>query len=98
PGPLDGAGNRELCAAEAFDEVAAAADAERLQRTQLSVDGAVAARDAFPAHAVARHDSLPLEQQLGERARVRPSREETAGRRPASLRCGDAGRALAREA
>ena len=73
---LDRAGQRELRAAEPLDEVAAAADAERLERAQLAVDGAVAARNAFAAHAVARDDALPLEQQLGERTRGRAVREE----------------------
>ena len=59
---------RELRAAEPLDEVAAAADAERLEVAQLAVDRAVAAGDSFAAHAVARDDPLPLEQELGERA------------------------------
>ena len=45
--PFDGAAERELRAAEAFDEVAAPAEAERLERAQLGVDGAVAAGDAL---------------------------------------------------
>ena len=72
--PLDGAPERELRAAEALDEVAASAEAERLERAQLPVDRAVAARDSLGADAVARDDSLPLEQQLGERAAVRRRR------------------------
>ena len=43
--PLDRAAERELRAAEALDEVAAPAEAERLERAQLAVDGAVAAGD-----------------------------------------------------
>ena len=38
--PLDRAAERELRAPEALDEVAAAAEAERLERLQLAVDGA----------------------------------------------------------
>ena len=68
--PLDRAGERELRAAEALDEVAAPAGADRLERAQLAVDGAVAARDALAADAVAHHDALPLEQELRERAAV----------------------------
>ena len=60
--PLDRAGERELRAAQAFDEVSAAADAERLQLAQLAVDGRVAARDPLGPHAVARDDPVPLEQ------------------------------------
>ena len=78
--PLDRAGQRELRAAEALDEVAAAADAERLEVAQLAVDGAVAAGDSFAAHAVARDDPLPLEQQLGERAPLGPARGRGATR------------------
>ena len=43
PQPLDCAGERELGAAEPFDEVAAPAGADRLEILQLRVDGAVAA-------------------------------------------------------
>ena len=70
---LDGAGKRELRAAEPFDEVATAAGADRLEILQLGVDGAVPARDPLAADAVARDDPLALEQQLGERAPVRRS-------------------------
>ena len=76
--PLDGAAERELRAAEALDEVAAAAEAERLERAQLGVDGAVAAGDALGADAVAGDDALPLEQQLGERAPLRRRRRRAA--------------------
>src|ERR671930_1310264 len=67
---LDRAAERELRAAEALDEVASPAEAERLERAQLTVDGAVAARDAFGADGLPRHDPVALEQQLGERAPV----------------------------
>src|SRR5207244_8114028 len=56
----------ELRAAEALDEVAAPAEAERLERAELRVDGAVAAWNPLRAYAVARHDPLALEQQLRE--------------------------------
>src|SRR5439155_1749815 len=69
-GPLDRAGQRELRAAESLDEVAAPADAERLQRAQLSVHRAVAAGNSFAAHAVAHDNALTLEQELRERARI----------------------------
>ncbi len=93
--PLDRAAERELRAAEALDEVAAPADAERLERPQLAVDRAVAAGDPLGAHAVARDDALPLEQELRERAPVAARSANSAlGQRPASLRRGDRGRAL----
>src|SRR5439155_9543832 len=59
--PFDGAAERELRPAETLDEVAAAAQPERLERPQLAVDGAVPARDAFRAHAFARHDPVALQ-------------------------------------
>ena len=68
--PLDGAGQRELRTAETLDEVAAPAGADRLEGAQLAVDGAVAARDALAADAVAHDDALPLEQELRERTPV----------------------------
>ena len=68
--PLDRAAERELRAAEPLDEVAAAAEPERLERLQLAVDGAVAAGDSLAADAVAGDDPLPLEQELGEGAAV----------------------------
>ena len=92
--PLDRAAERELRAAEPLDEVAAPAEAERLERLQLAVDRAVAAGDALGADAVARDDPLPLEQQLGERAAVgRGPAKSRAGERPAALRRGDLARA-----
>src|SRR6266542_1381574 len=98
PQPLHGAGQGELRTAEAFDEVAAPADAERLERAQLRVNGAVAARDSLAADAVARDDPLALEQQLGEGAPIGLAGEEAVGRRPAALRRRDAGGALPGEA
>ena len=68
--PLDRPRQRELRPAETLDEVAAPADAERLERLQLRVDGAVAAADPLAADAVAGDDPLPLEQELGERAPI----------------------------
>ena len=81
---LDRARQRELGAAEPLDEVAAPAGADRLEILQLRVDGAVAARDPLAAHAVARDDALPLEQQLRERTPVgsrrrRGARSATSG-------------------
>jgi hypothetical protein len=69
--PLDRSAERELRAAQALDEVAAAAEPERLERLQLAVDGAVAAGDALGADAVAGDDALALEQQLREAPPVR---------------------------
>ena len=76
PKPLDRAAERELRPAEPLDEVAPPAEPERLERLQLPVDGAVAARNTLGADAVPRDDALPLEQELGERPpiRVRPGR------------------------
>ena len=68
---LDRAGERELGSAEPLDEVAAAAESQHLERLQLAVDGAVAARDSLGANAVAGHDALALEQELGQRSPVR---------------------------
>src|SRR5690349_6709440 len=48
---FDGASEGELGAAEAFDEVTAPAETERLERLQLAVHRAVAAGDAFGADA-----------------------------------------------
>src|SRR5262249_59202920 len=74
--PLDGAAEGELGAAEALDEVPAAAETERLERTQLGVHRAVAAGDALGADGVPRDDPVPLEQQLGERAALTGARAE----------------------
>ena len=74
PQPLDCAGERELGAAEPFDEVAAPAGADRLEILQLRVDGAVAADPL--ADAVASDDALALEQELRERAPVGRAGEE----------------------
>ena len=84
--PFDRAGERELGAAEPLDEVATPAGADRLERAQLAVDGAVAAGDALAAHTVAHDDALPLEQELGERPSVDRGREQARGERPAALR------------
>ena len=83
--PLDGSRERELRAAEPLDEVAAPADAERLQRPQLAVDRSVAAGNPLAADAVARDDPLPLEQELGERAPVGLAGEQSGRDRPAAL-------------
>src|SRR6266545_4976059 len=95
---LDRAGRRKLRAAEALDEVAAAADAQRLEVAQLAVHSAVAAGDSLAADAVARDDALPLEQELGESAPVWPVRKQPCRRRPAALRRRDVGGALPGEA
>ena len=86
PQALDRSGERELRAPEALDEVAAPAGADRLEVLQLGVDGAVAAGNAFAAHAVAGDDALPLEQELGEGAAVGRAGEEAVCLRPAALR------------
>ena len=64
---LDGAGERELGAAHALDEVAAAADAERLELGEGVVEQGEAAADALGEHLLAGDDPVALEQQLGER-------------------------------
>src|SRR5262249_58305024 len=84
--------------AEPLREVAAAAEAGRLERAQLGVTRAVAAGDPFAAHAVTRDDPLPLEQQLGERSPVRRGGEQPLGCGPAPLRRGRRPGAAAREA
>src|SRR5204863_464716 len=63
--PLHGARERELRAAEPFDEVAAACGADRLQRRQLVVQRGEAAGNALGEHLFARDDAVALEQQLG---------------------------------
>jgi signal transduction histidine kinase len=96
--PLHRPAERELGAAEALDEVAAPARPERLERTQLLVDGAVAAGDALAADAVACDDALPLEQELRQRAPVEVAGEERRGERPTPLRRRHGGCARAGEA
>src|SRR6266550_4848822 len=71
PDALDGAAERELCAAEPFDEVAAPTGSERLERPQLAVDRAVPAGDPLGANGVPGDDAVALEQELRERAAVR---------------------------
>jgi len=95
---LDGAGKGELRPAEPFDEVPPAADPEGLELAQLAVDGRVTARDALGSDPVPRDDPLALEQELGERPRVRLAREQAGGRRPPPLRGRDRIRPPAREA
>src|SRR5438067_599057 len=96
--PLDRAAERELRAAETLDEVAAPAEPERLERAQLRVHRAVAARDALGADAVTGDDALPLEQQLRERAPVGRAREQPLGARPAALSRGHGRRSCAGKA
>src|SRR5262245_61934420 len=83
---LDRASERELGTAEPFDEVATATQTERLERTELRVDGAVTARNPLRPDAVARHDPVPLEEELRERAPVRRAGEEPVGPGPAAGR------------
>src|SRR5437868_15164670 len=71
--PLHRTAERKLRTPESLDEVAAPAGAERLERTQLAVHRAVAARDYLASDAVARHDPLPLQQQLRDPPAGRPS-------------------------
>ena len=73
--PLDRSRRRELRSPEALDEVPAPAHAERLERPKLAVDGAVPAAIPSAAHAVARDDPLPLEEELGERPPIGSSLE-----------------------
>src|SRR6266545_1757019 len=96
--PLDGAAERELRAAETFDEVATPAETEGLERLQLSVDRAIAAGDPFSTNAVSGHDPMSLEDELRKRAAIWLSRKQTIRRRPAALGGGDSGRAPPREA
>ena len=86
---LDGSGESELRSAQSLDEVPPPAEAQRLEVPQLPVHGRVAAGHALAADAVARDDALALEEQLGERARVRVAREDRGGAGPAALRRGD---------
>ena len=91
--PLDGAGERELGAAHALDEVAAPADAERLEVGERVVEHREAALDALGEHLLAGDDAVALEQQLGQRATaldrpcrpLGPASEHRLGQRPASL-------------
>ena len=71
PQALDRARQRELRAAEAFDEVAAPRDADRLQRRERVIERGEAARDALGQHQLAGDDAVALEQQLGLRAAPR---------------------------
>ena len=76
----------ELRSAEPLDEVAAPADAERLERLQLRVHGSVPAADPLAANAVARDDPLSLEQELGERAAIGSPANSARRERPSPLR------------
>ena len=64
---LDGAGQGELRAAHALDEVAAPADAECLEARERVVEHREATLDPLGEHLLARDDAVALEQQLGER-------------------------------
>ena len=100
--PLDRAGQGELGAAEALDEVAAAGGAEQLEVAELGVEGREAAGDALGEHGLAGDDAVALEHQLGLGAQPRPRAgrvlEERRGQRPAALDRGAGGRAAAGEA
>ena len=65
---LHRAGQRELRSAHALDEVAAAADAQRLEVAEGVVQERETAPDALGEHLLARDDPVALEQQLRERA------------------------------
>ena len=106
---LDGAGQRELRPAEAFDEVAAAADAEGLELREGVVEDREAARDPFGEDLLAGDDAVALQQQLGlsspALAGLRLAAKDRVGERPATLNGGltapatraeAAGRAVAR--
>ena len=56
PQPLDRAGERELRAAQALDEVATSGGAQHLQVGQLAVEDREAARDALGQDRFAGHD------------------------------------------
>ncbi len=91
--PLDGSGERELCAAHALDEVAAPADAERLELGERVVEQREAALDALGEDLLASDDAVALEQELGECAPALaraggpfgPAAEDPLGERPAAL-------------
>src|SRR5207244_622510 len=87
PQPLDGSAEGELRSTQPLHEVAAPAGAERLERAQLAVHGAVAAWNPLGPDGVAGDDAVPLEQELCERAAVGlGTGEELRRERPASLR------------
>ncbi len=65
--PVEGAGVRELQAAEAGHEVAAADAAGLLEGLQHRVDGREPARDLLEGDRVAGEDAVALQQLLGER-------------------------------
>ena len=62
---LDRAGQRELGAAEALDEVAAASGAEQLEVAELRVEGGEAAGDALGEDRLTGDDAVALQHQLG---------------------------------
>src|SRR6185437_12133021 len=104
--PLDRARQRELRPAHALDEVAAAADAERLELREGVVQRREAALVALREHLLARDDAVALEQQLGDGppalgrgCRVVPGAEHLRCQRPAALNLRlSAGAAPGREA
>ena len=96
--PLDGAGERELRPAEPFDEVAATTGADRLERPQLAVDGAVPAGER-PRRARRRATTIPCRSSSSSASARRSTAvgKSRVGERPASLRRGRPGGAGARE-
>ena len=94
---LDRAGEGELGAAEALDEVAAAGGAEQLEVAELRVEGGEAAGDALGQHGLAGDDAVALQHQLGLGAqagtRAGSVGEEWRGEGPAALDRGGGGAA-----
>jgi hypothetical protein len=82
---LDGARDRELRSSEALDEVSAPAHPERLEHTELGVDGPISTTDALATHSVARDNAVSLQEKLGERASVRLAGEQRGRKRPSAL-------------
>src|SRR5829696_2805012 len=70
---LDCTGQRELRSTQALHEVAAPSRPEQLEVLQLAVDRGEAAGNALGDGCLAGDDPVPLEHQLGERPRPRPS-------------------------
>ena len=93
---LDRAGEGELGAAEALDEVAAAGGAEQLEVAELRVEGREAARHALGEDGLAGDDPVALQHQLRLGAEAGAGGggvgEERRGQRPAALDRGAGGR------
>ena len=97
---LERAGQGELRATEALDEVAAAGRADRLEGGQLGIDAGEAAGQPLGLDGRARGDAVTVEQDLGLRAGtvgLRRAVEERRGKRPAAAgRSSGGGAAAAR--